>query len=107
MRFKKIASAFITAAMLTSSFMLSPVAAETVNTPDIAVVELSRETYVYGAFEYQINDDDTITLTKFIGDGTFNVPSEIDGRTVTTIGAECFKNSSVLTISLPDTITKI
>jgi len=107
MRFKKIASAFITAAMLTSSFMLSPVAAETVNTPDIAVVELSRENYVYGAFEYQINDDDTITLTKFIGDGTFNVPSEIDGRTVTTIGAECFKNSSVMTISLPDTITKI
>ncbi len=36
--------------------MLSP-AAETVNTPDNAVLELSRETYVYGAFEYRINDD--------------------------------------------------
>ncbi|MBQ1517420.1 MAG: leucine-rich repeat domain-containing protein, partial [Clostridia bacterium] len=71
------------------------------------VFEVSAETLVYGDFEYTLVGDD-VTLTKFIGENdTYSIPAEIDGHTVTTIGEDCFKNSGVITATIPDSVTKI
>lgn len=48
-------------------------------------------------FEYTINSDNTVTLTKY--SGPYNgpsIPSTIKGKTLTAIGEEAFKNNTTL-----------
>lgn len=60
-------------------------------------------------FEYTINDDGTLTLTKYKGTDTDIIfPSAIDGKTVSTIGDRIFSlNQNIVSIDMPDTILKI
>ena len=59
-----------------------------------------------GDYEYKILNDGTISITKFVGEESIvEIPSEIDGLTVTQIGAEAFKSCELLTsVSIPDTV---
>lgn len=72
-----------------------------------SMVESSKE--IEGDFEYSINDDNTITITRYIGtDNEVIIPSEINGKVVTSIGDNTFAQYSSLTkIKLPDSITSI
>ena len=48
-------------------------------------------------FEYKILDDGTIEITKYIGSTSYiDFPSEIDGHTISSIGASAFEGSSKL-----------
>lgn len=60
-------------------------------------------------YEYSINDDNTITITKYTGKDTeVIVPNEIDGKVVTSIGIQAFLDYGDLTsIELPDSIISI
>ncbi|WP_024859109.1 leucine-rich repeat domain-containing protein [Ruminococcus albus] len=60
-------------------------------------------------YMYLSLDDDTVLLCRYLGDDTeVNVPSEIDGKTVTIIGSSCFSSKSLMTsVTIPDTITSI
>ena len=62
-------------------------------------------------FTYTVNDDGlTATITAATGDisGTLSIPAELDGYTVTAIGAEAFRNSATLTgVVIPNTVTYI
>ena len=89
------------------SFGITANALSFAGTQHSVVFEVSAETLVYGDFEYTLVGDD-VTLTKFIGENdTYSIPAEIDGHTVTTIGEDCFKNSGVITATIPDSVTKI
>ena len=59
-----------------------------------------------GDYEYKILNDGTISITKFVGEESIvEIPSEIDGLTVTQIGAEAFKSCEFLaSVSIPDTV---
>ena len=58
-------------------------------------------------FVYTIENDEAI-ITGFIGnEENITIPSAIDGYTVTCISDEAFASSSIKSISLPSTITKI
>ncbi len=71
-------------------------------------IAVSGETLTYGDYEYEVNDNNTITLTKYIQSSTeFTVPSEIDGKPVTKIGQNAFAKTNVRTIALPDSVTTI
>ncbi len=69
------------------------------------------ETYhgTYGDYAYDINSDNTVTITSYSGSDSYvNVPDRIDGRTVTCIGDEAFKNNTALkSIDLPKSVTTI
>ena len=68
------------------------------------------ETLVFGDYEYSINNNlKTATITKYTGKDTIlNVPEEINGYRVETIGYAVFEYCSGLTkISLPKGITSI
>ena len=60
-------------------------------------------------FEYSIIDDGTAEITDYTGDATeLNIPSEIDGYTVTSIGNQAFQDCAGLTnVNIPDSVTII
>ncbi len=61
-----------------------------------------------GDFRYK-SKAGTITITKYIGTNTVvNIPAEIDGLPVTTIGSLAFDGQTTLTsITIPDSVTRI
>ncbi|HEZ7989488.1 MAG TPA: leucine-rich repeat protein [Ruminococcus sp.] len=61
------------------------------------------------SFEYSVNDSGTAVITGGTGSGSvLNIPSQIDGLTVTEIGEQAFSGlGSLNTVILPDSITKI
>jgi len=60
-------------------------------------------------FQYYVNiDNETITITDYIGDRDFvEVPAEIDGYRVTDIGEKAFSYGKMERISFPDTLQTI
>ncbi|MET3505307.1 leucine-rich repeat protein [Halalkalibacter oceani] len=65
------------------------------------------------SFEYEINADDTLTITGW-NEADYGpvptslvIPEMIEGRTVTAIGEEAFEEKSLTEVSLPDTLTTI
>ena len=62
-----------------------------------------------GDFYYSVNDDNTVTITGYKGEGgKVTVPSKIAGKKVAAIGEYTFADNETITkVSLPDGITKI
>ena len=60
-------------------------------------------------FEYQLNDDEQATITKYTGSVAYlTIPDELDGYPVIGIGNEVFKgNTSLRSVVIPDSITTI
>lgn len=60
-------------------------------------------------YEYTVNSDNTITISSYTGSAEeLVVPSEIDGKSVVSIGKKAFyQNKSIIKITLPDTIKTI
>ncbi len=61
-----------------------------------------------GVYDYEILDDGTVCITGFNASAWhLDIPSEIDGRTVTKIGDWAFENNGLGEITIPDTIIEI
>ena len=63
------------------------------------------EGYLY----FNILDDDTVEIKRYIGNDTvYEIPAEIDGKQITSIGNYAFGNRSSLTsVTIPDSVTII
>lgn len=56
-------------------------------------------------FEYSIDEDGGVRITKYVGDGLHVViPEQIEGRNVVKIDDNAFYNSSIKTLVMPDTV---
>ncbi len=105
---RKILASALALSMIGSVVSFAPA---TVMAADPASQVENEDNYCYD-FEYEENEDGTITLTSFTGNlydlnYTVNVPPEIDGKTVTAIENIFYNNTSVVSVSLPDTITEL
>lgn len=62
-----------------------------------------------GDFEYEVLEDGTAEITGYTGDATeINIPSEIAGKKVTSIGSSAFENHDILiSITIPNGVTSI
>ena len=70
----------------------------------------AEETQTFGDFEYFISDDDkTVELTKYNGTAaSLDIPSSINGKTVTVIGDSAFHECKRLkSVTIPSTVTTI
>ncbi|MDY5212704.1 leucine-rich repeat protein [Intestinibacter sp.] len=65
------------------------------------------ESLTFGNFTYTV-DSSEVTITGYTGENTeITIPSEIYGMKVTTIGEEAFEGSSLESIIIPESVTRI
>ena len=101
------------AALLCSTAVVSASAAQAVEPSAVQVAaEKSGEYSVYGDFEYDkysSSRPDTAEIKKYHGTAAeVEIPAEIDGLTVVSIGYEAFKDcTSIEKLTLPDSLEKI
>ena len=71
--------------------------------------ETSDDNLIYGDFEYCINDDNEITIIKYLGDSEeVEIPEKIDDISVTVIGGSAFYNNMKLeNVTIPSSVKKI
>ena len=75
----------------------------------LCAVCAGAETYTYGDFNYNVLDDGTVEITKYVGSAEkVDIPEKIDGESVTSIGEYAFCNcTSFTSITIPDSVTSI
>lgn len=103
---KKFAAILLSALILSSSFSALPVSAATVGN-DTTVVSVNS-TLTSGNYQYKVLDDNTICISRYIGDETnATIPAKINGLTVTTIGKNAFAQTGLGCLNIPASITDI
>ncbi len=85
---------------------------DSVSLADDENLDVEAEVRVYGEFEYSTNDAGSYEIVGYTYGGTaekaVEVPSEIEGRPVTGIGADAFKSVATLTaVTIPSSVTYI
>jgi hypothetical protein len=64
-----------------------------------------------GVYVYKVIDDGTVEIEKYLGnEAEIDIPSELGGKTVTSIGKKSFsklKRNEYTTVNVPDTVTSI
>ena len=105
MKYRKLASGFVAAAMAVGVFATPFGEALPVIRESVAV---NAGAEVYGDFEYSVSGD-TAEITKYKGSASaLVIPSEIDGKKVTGIGRMAFASCTTLTdVTIPDSVTSI
>ena len=103
---KKFAAILLSALILSSSFSALPVSAATVGN-DTTVVSVNS-TLTSGNYQYKVLDDNTVCISRYIGDETnATIPAKINGLTVTTIGKNAFAQTGLGCLNIPASITDI
>jgi len=77
---------------------------------DVHVYANNEIPLTYGDFEYEIKEDGTVSISKYKDeyDKNVEIPSHIDGKTVTEIGYYSFYGcENIETVTFPETILKI
>ena len=71
-------------------------------------ITASAETLTSGDYDYYLNSYGTVVLSAYKGaDSEIAVPSEIDGKPVTSVGKAFYNNQELKSITLPDSVTSI
>ncbi len=100
---KKSVSIVLSIIMVIGIFAIIPfaVSAETYT--------IGKENYTSGDYEYKLFSDGTAIITKYNGSDTeINIPSELDGKTVTCVGELVFASCKSLTsVTIPGSVKRL
>ena len=68
-----------------------------------------EEVFTSGDYQYRILEDGTAEITRYSGeDEALKIPETLDGKIVTSIGEQAFRDSSsLMSVELPDSLTNI
>lgn len=106
MKLKRFAAGFIAAVM----------AFAVLGTPLGDILPFVRESVAttagaesYGDYSYKVLDNGTVEITSYSGsEEKVDIPAEIDGKSVTSIGSWAFGDCKSLTsVTIPDSVTEI
>ena len=62
----------------------------------------------YGDYSYKVLDNGTVEITSYSGsEEKVDIPAEIDGKSVTSIGSYAFKSSLCTDVTIPDSVISI
>ena len=74
----------------------------------VNTVVSAADTLTEGDYEYQINDNGTVTITKYIGTAlAVTIPSKIANTAVEEIGNNAFRESKITSVKFPASLKKI
>ena len=73
----------------------------------LCIVSAGAETY--GDYTYTVLGDGTVEITDYNGesDAALVIPSELDGKKVTSIGEAAFEIAKITSVTIPDGVTSI
>lgn len=105
MKLKRIAAGFVAAVM----------AFAVLGTPLGDILPFVRESVAttagaesYGDYSYKVLDNGTVEITGYSGsEEKVDIPAEIDGKSVTSIGSYAFKSSLCTDVTIPDSVISI
>ena len=102
---KKLCSGLLALSMLTSPGIGQSVG-ELVGT---SITVNAVDVLTYGDYNYTVNSDNTVTITKYIGTNiTAIIPNSIDSKTVTAVGYKSFAdNTNLKSITIPNSVITI
>ena len=65
--------------------------------------------FTQGDYQFEVLEDNTLCVTEYLGESTdVTIPSEVDGKTVSTIGDELFwYNGDITAVTLPESVEYI
>lgn len=105
-KFKKLTSVCLALIMLLSVLTIAPFTAGAIETESASV----GDTYTSGDYEYEkLYYDDTVKIINYTGSATvLEIPSEIDGYTVESIGSDAFWGCKCLeSVTISDSVAYI
>lgn len=84
------------------------ICASEVQGEEIPILQGERKTDATGNYQYEVLDDGTAQITKYVGtEKDVVIPSELDGKKVTKLNAEAFYSMDVVSVKVPDTVVYI
>ena len=103
--YKKIAAGVLAVALTFGSAALPT---ENFDSISAGTVISAKAAESFGDYKYEVLDNGTVEITNYTGStAELVIPSEIDGKTVTSIGKRAFDYSAMTSVTIPDTITNI
>lgn len=101
--FKRIVSLCVAAMLMFSTAAVAPLTATAAETQVVSSADIS------GAYEYEMNSDGTVKISRYDGDETeVTIPDKIEGKSVTIIGMDAFSgNETLKKVVIPDGVTTI
>ncbi len=101
---KKMFSIALCAALVGGAGVALPAVA-----PDSGFTANAADTITYGDYEYQVNEDETVSIVRYTGSASrLAIPTSINGKKVTSIGEDAFYNCTGLTsVTIGNSVTSI
>ncbi len=106
--YKKILAGIVSIILIVNLIYFPSIASEYADTVDTVAKDTGND-LIFQDYTYKLNDNNEVVIVKYMGsDVSVAIPSSIEDKEVTIVGASAFSGCKSLTeLNIPDTVTKI